>query len=534
MKKNSFCLLFFIIVCINVSFAQISITDKKIPTNDDVNKAKVLTPDIVTYIESDTGSLLFKSDIQNIEVYINHEFYGRTNLFVAKLIPGIYTIKMVKIGYYDYTTTVEVTAGEQKTFLVDLNPMSGILEFQIKEQNAKIFVDGKTVVANLIELPEGTYPLEVSLFGFVTINTTISVIHNVKRTVTVNLEKAAFSVRNFRAEPKSFNPSNAGNLGKAKIAFWVSSEGNATLTIRDKDATDLAIYHFPPFTTWEQSFLWIGKTSSGSTLTDGEYDIELMISSIENPQEKHTLHQKIIIDTKINYPFLSTSANGGSIGLVSSSQLYPAKTIYSSFSILPAFTIENVHFISSPIVISVLGSPLSFLELFGSFAIIPASDSTISLYGGGGIKMGSSINNFFYSGFVRYAYHTKSREDFALETGLGTGISLGFTYRALHVDFASEYIFGQTSGLLVPFESSWTVGLSLKIQDKFFALGIWSKLYNSIYLDQVLFADLFSSGLELSFLIPNTNMILKTGYMTSSNDSTIWTMRVLASLILLF
>ncbi|MGL4982651.1 MAG: hypothetical protein ACRC4W_07370, partial [Treponemataceae bacterium] len=218
----------------------------------------------------------------------------------------------------------------------------------------------------------------------------------------------------------------------------------------------------------------------------------------------------------------------------SSSQLYPKNTLYSSFSVLPVFAMEGFKFFSAPILISVLGTPLPFLELFGSFAIVPANDAQISLYGGGGIKFGGSVKNFFYSGFVRYAYKSESLEDFLLESGLGTGISLGFTYRGLHMDFASEYVFGHTKGLLVPFESQWTIGLGIKIQDNFFALGMWIKLYNSISLEEVFFADFFASGLDASFLLPNTNVILKTGYTTSSSDLRDWTMQILTSVILLF
>ncbi|MGL4981930.1 MAG: PEGA domain-containing protein, partial [Treponemataceae bacterium] len=352
-----------------ILFAQVTITEEKITQNTELNKGKVLQADIVTFIEGDTGAIFLKSDIQNVEVYINYEFYGRTNLFVDKLIPGVYAIKLVKAGYYDFLSSIEVTAGEQKTFFFDLEAMKGMLAFDVDQKSAKILVDEKAVIGNAIYLPEGTYTVEISLFGFKTIRTNVSVTHSIKRTVSAKMEKAEFTVRNFQAEPKAFNPDNAGNLGKAKITFWVSTRGSATLTIRSKDGQTHAVYQFPPFTTWNQSYTWSGKTSAGSSLPEGEYDLELSIVAADDPQI-HTLQQLVTIDKKITYPFFSVSANGAGVGLVSSSQLYPKNTLYSSFSVLPVFAMEGFKFFSAPILISVLGTPLPFLELFGSFAII--------------------------------------------------------------------------------------------------------------------------------------------------------------------
>jgi hypothetical protein len=60
------------------------------------------------------GSINVESDPSNAAIFLNTEYQGRTPLTVYNLAPGTYRVLVQKIGYYDWSDRISVTAGVRK------------------------------------------------------------------------------------------------------------------------------------------------------------------------------------------------------------------------------------------------------------------------------------------------------------------------------------------------------------------------------------------------------------------------------------
>ena len=115
-----------------------------------------------------TGFLQITSTPSNANVYINGEYIGTTPKTV-ELKEGTYEVKITKFGYYNYTETIYIQAGETYTLNISLKPVpTGYVEVISSPPKAKIYVDGeyRGLTPVTIKLKEGNHKLRIIKLGY--------------------------------------------------------------------------------------------------------------------------------------------------------------------------------------------------------------------------------------------------------------------------------------------------------------------------------------------------------------------------------
>ncbi len=107
LKKSVFFFLFFLI---SASFSAFS-SDLQLERE----------PSQKSVIESQKTKIIFKSEIQKADVFINGIFYGKTNLEVNSLSEGFYSVQISKKGYKTESFYILVQKGICATYEISLN-----------------------------------------------------------------------------------------------------------------------------------------------------------------------------------------------------------------------------------------------------------------------------------------------------------------------------------------------------------------------------------------------------------------------------
>ena len=121
--------------------------------------------------------LTIKSDPSGAKVYINGNYKGKTPL-TLELEPRTYDVKLTKQDYEEYTTTVTLSPGEEKTISATLTPEFGFLTVTSEPSGAKVYVDdnyiGETPI-NQYKLSTGEHKVKVEKSGYATFTKTITI-----------------------------------------------------------------------------------------------------------------------------------------------------------------------------------------------------------------------------------------------------------------------------------------------------------------------------------------------------------------------
>ncbi|WP_232473523.1 PEGA domain-containing protein [Thermococcus profundus] len=88
--------------------------------------------------------LTINSDPSGAKAYINGTYEGVTPLNLT-LRPGTYEVKLVKEDYEDYSITVTLEPGEERTLSVSLTPRFGYLTVYSTPSGAEVYVDGSLI-----------------------------------------------------------------------------------------------------------------------------------------------------------------------------------------------------------------------------------------------------------------------------------------------------------------------------------------------------------------------------------------------------
>jgi hypothetical protein len=218
------------------------------------------------------------ASVEDAEVYINRSKVGLVPFEAPRLAPGHYLFGVSAPGHYWAETEIDLE--EKTSYLLEfaLVRIVGYLSISVSPADAQIYVDDERVSAGIIQLPIGEREVRVSRFGYEGAAETVYIREGSTSALEVELESAAFEVSGLSASRSSFNPGNAGFLGRSTISFEVSSYGSGRMRILDPDGAMVAERLFPRFETWRQSATWDGRGPDGKPLRDGAYRVLLEAS----------------------------------------------------------------------------------------------------------------------------------------------------------------------------------------------------------------------------------------------------------------
>ncbi|MBN2533136.1 MAG: PEGA domain-containing protein [Spirochaetales bacterium] len=265
-------------------------------------------------------------------VYLDNKYYGTTPLWIPDIKTGNYMLAITYPGYYSHNDWIYYPGGYIK-YNATLKPVTGYLDLSVSPQDASISFNDRIISRGITELRVGTYELHVRKFGYKDAYRTVTIDEKTTTSVTVVLEEASFSLSNPGVSRKIFNPMNPGTLGNTEISFYVTSSGNGTLAVIDKNGSEVYSRTFPMFQTWYQYCTWNGKTQNGVICPDGEYTISIKAIA-EKDGEIHSLYTTVRIDRSITISYRSMWNGVTGLMYVSTPDVLPG----SSFQISTLFS----------------------------------------------------------------------------------------------------------------------------------------------------------------------------------------------------
>jgi hypothetical protein len=129
-------------------------------------------------ITAQTGSLNLDSSPTNADIWLDSLYYGTTPQIIGSLSAGTHTLMLRKAGYYDYTESFTIVAGETSTKDPGMTPYSqssgyGDIQIQSYPTGAAVYVNnnymGTTISSAALyvtQLSPGSYPVRITLANY--------------------------------------------------------------------------------------------------------------------------------------------------------------------------------------------------------------------------------------------------------------------------------------------------------------------------------------------------------------------------------
>jgi hypothetical protein len=212
------------------------------------------------------------TDPDNAEVWIDGAFRGLSPYIAEDLSLGWHKITLRKTGYYETSGWADFES-DYMLYQASLVQMIGYLQISVTPQNSVISVGGREIPPGLTTLAVGDYPVVVRSFGYSDYQESITIQEKAVTTLAVTLQPAEFSISSFSVPKPGINPDNPGLLGVLDVNLSVTGPGTGELQILNESSVEVFSKALPDFTTWDQSFSWNVRDSSGNALPDGTYTL---------------------------------------------------------------------------------------------------------------------------------------------------------------------------------------------------------------------------------------------------------------------
>lgn len=461
---------------------------------DGVSKAERIDDvEVAEKIEDEFCSLVIESNAFNAEVYINGIFKGFTTLELKGMRPGRYFIEVVKSGYERERFEVRLRRGESKEVYVNLKLITGYIEFLNYPSGASVSVDGSIYTnKKIVEVAAGRHRVNVSKFGYESLETYVDVLPYKTTGVSIELEPAAFYVDDFKVSKKRINPTVNG-LSSCEISFYVSADGNVSIKVENELGEVVNEFDFSNFKTWYNHVDWNGTDATGKTVADGTYKI--VLESVTGKFE-----DIVIVDSSMRYPVESFTSCGGGIGNYGAVFNSTMRTVRPSFGIEPIFKLgkENAGFYGAYLETGVLFDIGKYVESGISINSFLANqvgntfeDDDLYVFPFGfnaSVKVSNSVElgnnvNFGFGGFVKYGFSNVAVAS-KLNKGLGFGGLLGIEFSKLYAGLSSEFVFGSQTGKVGVEENIWKNAVTIRfLPTSFMGINAWCGLNNFDSLD---------------------------------------------------
>ena len=126
------------------------------------------------------------------DIHIDGKKVGNFN-FSTRLISGIHTLEAKKEKYYTTTKKIDVKVDSDETYVLNLEPITGILSIMTSPPKAEIYLNGKMygktpkIIDHLII---GKYDVELKKSGYADKELAISIVENQKEAINESLNDA--------------------------------------------------------------------------------------------------------------------------------------------------------------------------------------------------------------------------------------------------------------------------------------------------------------------------------------------------------
>ncbi|NQE04906.1 hypothetical protein C5S32_03450 [ANME-1 cluster archaeon GoMg1] len=129
-----------------------------------------------------TGSISVSSSPSGARIYVDGSYKGRTPETNTHVSPGSHTVKLKHDGYYDWSTSIKVTAGSTSYVSASLTPIPyptvGFISVTSSPSNAYIHLDGSykgTTPKAITHVSPGSHTIELEHSGYYDWTSTVRV-----------------------------------------------------------------------------------------------------------------------------------------------------------------------------------------------------------------------------------------------------------------------------------------------------------------------------------------------------------------------
>ena len=459
---------------------------------------------------SKTSPMTVDTDVPKTEVYLDGIYEGLTPIRLANVVPGIRQLTLKKDGYYTGQYTIEIRAGETKEVYAELVRATGFLSVKGVPESAKIEVDGVAQRGLIVELAEGSHEVTVRAFGYLEKKSDIRITRKSETELVVTLERAPFSVTDFKSKKRAFNPDNPENIGTVGITFTVSAPGSATLTVLNASGSPVRVIRLPSFETWKQTMRWDGRDENGNALADGEYTLSLDARpASETPggqalsdtrlATEAAFRATVKIDRNIVYPNTAPWVGVGATGPVVSGTLMPEGTVLVCTDTL----FERDRFNPA---LSALAGVTDWLEAGIRAGVSTGNGDNAGITVAAGVKAGLNAEQAarFAEGRLRPAFALRYETDL----GIAGGPALEYRMGAFAAGINAEIAYGDEDGFFNDPALSASTGIALRYTVKAFSFAAWGKTGTAR--DGRDFGTPLESGagLAVQWIIPKTSLVI--------------------------
>lgn len=511
----------------------------------------------------DSQALLYvRSSVAGTNVYVNGIYKGFAPLTLENMVPGIYSVRLEKKGWYTKTYECSLNAASTHTIYAEMQRITGSVFISVDQKNALLYFDGEPVTDQknkvhefkqndktefvILEASEGYHTVEAKKFGRESARASIYVFPETAVQTELHLPKAQFDITSFSCASASFNPHNPGALGICRMQFFVSAPGSGVLEIQNDKGILVYRKALENFTDWEQSCTWNGTDNNGALLQDGVYHAHIegrpdeqwekanesgtpdkpAVSNAYNvpdaPDASDTPYVSDTLDIEINrsvfYPLAPISSGGVSSGLVASPRIMPANTLVSFASGLASFSVSD-GFKAAPFFLALATTPKAWLETSCRLGVEIQEKKTLPFTVNLSVKAAGNRHNQYYGGILRYGYVSEPHSSLFNEAGLGAGGIAGIRLGLFFINLSQEIVFGSAQGILFPFEGCLKTGAAASFQKSFASVHLWTAYFSPFNAQSIRALGSILCGTDIVFLLPRSIVapVISSTYAYSEN-----------------
>ena len=189
-------------------------------------------------LEPKTGEVIFSTVPPGAEVVINGRLVGRSPLRYG-LSDGSYNVRVQKERYHPNNFYLDIQNDNLAAVQVELEPFTGQIIPRIHPHDAEVFLRGVLIEKFPLELPVGTYSLQVKRFGYQPLSSTIEVKRNETARPQFILEPAPFDLETVSLQPQRLRHVPPLTEPRLRLSGTVSAPGTVEVEIRD--SSDLLV-----------------------------------------------------------------------------------------------------------------------------------------------------------------------------------------------------------------------------------------------------------------------------------------------------
>lgn len=406
----------------------------------------------------DRSGIVIDASVSNVEVYVSGVYKGRTSLVLDDLVPGTYSVKLIKEGYLEKDIIVTAKQGYTNFYQVEMELSVGLLKLNNLFSDCEVYVDGNRFYVNPIECTSGSHEILVKRFGYDSIEKSVEI--KAGKTIYLNLDFAVaeFKIEKQKVSKTKINPVYKNAMGKCVYSFEVAASGKVVFEIKNAEGIVVWSKNFEKFDKALQKITWDGRDKSDCFVADGEY---IAVVKWEGGEKSF---DSVYVDQTLEYPLFSYGYEGSGYGSAGCALAMNESYIVPYFGTAVDFVVQNNCNVKSiPVRFGVIAGNKKLGEaslLFTGFSS-SGEQKTLLLVKASYKYIWTNLlknKNHLVNGavFVRYGYSSLALPQFYFGTednilfdsgaGLGTGVNLSYEKDALKSGLSVSYVGAYKTG----------------------------------------------------------------------------------------